>query len=110
MLILLGRLFFIISIFFFLGDCTAFHRNQSPRINPDPIEQKESPTPREEFPEGFEKMKESEKPKIIQMMRKDFQEAKEYIEDILKKRKEKRDQFERLESIQEEPNPIQENQ
>ncbi len=94
---ILSKGFIALSVFLFLSNCATFRPHEPIPIIPDPVERKQQPTPKEEFPEDFDKMKEEDKPLIIKMMRDDLQRASDFIEELLQKRRKRRDELETLE-------------
>ncbi|MCC5813578.1 MAG: hypothetical protein JJT78_02375 [Leptospira sp.] len=94
---ILAKGFIVLSVFLFLSNCATFQPHEPIPIYPDPRERKQETTPKEEIPDGFEKMKDDDKPHIIKMMRDDLQKASDYIEDILKRRLERKKEVEELE-------------
>jgi hypothetical protein len=94
---ILAKGFIVLSVFLFLSNCATFQPHEPIPIYPDPREQRQDSTPKEEFPDDFEKMKDDDKPHIIKMMRDDLQRASDFIDGVLQGRKKRRDELETLE-------------
>lgn len=94
---LMAKASFGFSVLLLIGNCATFRPHEPIPIYPEPIERKQQPTPKEELPDDFDKLKDEDKPLIIKMMRDDLQRASDYIEGLLRNRREKRDELESLE-------------